>query len=137
MFMMKRMMFIENKSKLNFEETVNAVSESATKHGWHVPRIDDLQKTYKEAGHEDMTKVKVVEICKPHGAYKILKDDKNKKMAAMMPIKIAVYETNDGQVYVSGMRIGFMGKLFGGVIKEVMSEGAEDMEKTLESVIEK
>tara|TARA_B100000315_G_scaffold255414_1_gene298685 strand:- start:25 stop:429 length:405 start_codon:yes stop_codon:yes gene_type:complete len=134
---MNKIMFFEKKSKFSFDDTVTKVSEAAKKNGWHVPDIRDLQKVYQEAGHKDMTKLKTIALCKPHGAYKILNYDKNKRLAAMMPIQLAVYERKNGEVYVSGMNIGFMGKMFGGIIKEVMNEGAIDIKKTLYGIIKK
>lgn len=137
MSIMGNIMFFEKKSELSFDDTVNKVSEAAKKNGWHVPDIRNLQEVYHKAGHKDMTKIKAITICKPHGAYKILSYDKNKRLAAMMPMQLAVYERKNGDVYVSGMNIGFMGKMFGGVITEVMNEGARDIKKTLNSIIKK
>ncbi len=137
MSIMNKIMFFEKKSKFSFNDTVNKVTEAAKNNGWHVPDIRDLQKVYQKAGHKDMTKIKAIALCKPHGAYKILSYDKNKRLAAMMPIQLAVYEKKNGKVYVSGMNIGFMGKMFGGVIKEVMNEGAIDIKKTLNNIIKK
>lgn len=137
MSIMGNIMFFEKKSELSFDDTVNKVSEAAKKNGWHVPDIRNLQEVYHKAGHKDMTKIKAITICKPHGAYKILSYDKNKRLAAMMPMQLAVYERKNGDVYVSGMNIGFMGKMFGGVITKVMNEGARDIKKTLNSIIKK
>ena len=38
-----------------------------------------------------------------------------------MPCTIAVYQKNDGKTYIGTMNAGVMGKLFGGVISEVMA----------------
>ncbi len=137
MFMMKRLMFIKKKSKLKFDETVSSIRESAIKHDWEIPSIFDLQKEYMDAGYEDMTRVKVIYFCNPKGGYRILKDDNNKQMSVMMPMGVSVYETEDGQVYIAGMNLGFMSKMFGGVIKEVMGDGAQRLKNTLEDIIEK
>lgn len=137
MLMMKRMMFKKNKSKLNFEETVKTVRESAIKQGWQIPNVYDLQREIIEAGYKDMTKAKVIYFCNPHNGYRILKDDSNKQMSAMMPMGVSVYETNDGQVYIAAMNLGFMSKMFGGIIKEAIGAGAQKLKKTLEDIIEK
>ena len=132
----KRLMFFEHASGLGFEETVEAVTEAAEGQGWHVLRVNDLQRTYQEAGHPDMTKVQTVELCNPDGAVRILSEDGNKRLAAMLPIQLAVYETHSGDVRVSGMNLGLMSRMFGGVIEQVMREGAQDVDRTLAGVVQ-
>jgi uncharacterized protein (DUF302 family) len=126
------MMFAVHRSELDFDETVAALTESAKKHGWEIPMIYDLQEGYQEAGYEDMTKMKIIYLCNPHGGYKILQDDENKPMSVMMPMGVSVYETNAGQVYIGGMNLGRMSMMFGGTVKEVLREGAANYAKTLE-----
>ena len=132
---MPRMMINVRKSKLNFEDTVLAVNESVTKEkDWKVPAIFDIQKNILDAGHKDMTKVKIVSLCQPHYAKKILESDDDKKVTTMMPLGIGIYETKGGQVYVSTMNIGMMGLMFGGTIADVMGDAAEDIEEMLEDI---
>jgi uncharacterized protein (DUF302 family) len=132
---MPRMMINVQKSKLNFDDTVSAVNESVTKQkDWKVPAIFDIQKNILDAGHKDMTKVKIVSLCQPHYAKKILESDDDKKVATMMPLGIGIYETKDGQVYISTMNIGIMGMMFGGTIEDVMGDAGEDIEDMLEDV---
>jgi uncharacterized protein (DUF302 family) len=132
---MPRMMINVQKSKLNFEDTVSAVNESVTEEkDWKVPAIFDIQKNILDAGHKDMTKVKIVSLCQPHYAKKILESDDDKKVTTMMPLGIGIYETKDGQVYVSTMNIGMMGLMFGGTIADVMGDAAEDIEEMLEDI---
>jgi len=133
---MSGLMFSVHKSKLNFDETVSAIENSGTKHGWYNPTIIDHYKIEKELGYEDATKVTTVSMCKPHSAHKILKEDKNKKLSIMMPMQISIYETTDGQVYVAWMNVGFMGKMFGGIVEEVMGEAAENLKEVHEGIIE-
>jgi len=39
-----------------------------------------------------------------------------------MPCTLAVYEADDGKVYISKMNTGLMGKLFGGTVAEVVGD---------------
>ncbi len=55
---------------------------------------------------------------------------------AMTPVQLAVYETRSGDVRVSGLNLGLMGRMFGGVIEQVMREGAQDVDRTLAGVVE-
>ena len=98
--MMPNMMFATYKSKLNFDETVSSLEESAKKNGWTIPEIRNLQQDYKEEGLEDMTKVKILYFCNSQGGYNILRNDDYKKLSVMMPMGVSVYETNDGQVKI-------------------------------------
>ena len=134
MNLMRRMMFTVHKSELSFDETVAVLKESAVKHGWQIPMVHDLQKTYREAGHEDMTKVTTIYLCNPDGGYRILQDDENKPMAVMMPTGVSIYETQDGEVCISGMNLGQMSMVFGGVVKEVLQEGAANYAASLADI---
>ena len=47
-----------------------------------------------------------------------------------MPCTLAVYEADDGKVYLSKTNTGLMGRLFGGTVGEVMGDlvSAEEAE---------
>ena len=74
-----------------------------------------------------MTRVKIVALCNADYAHRILDDDRDKVVTTMMPLGIGVYETKDGNVYMSEMNIGLMGRMFGGTISEVMGEASADI----------
>ncbi len=135
--MMPNMMFATYKSKLGFDETVSYLEESAKKNGWTIPEIRDLQQDYIEEGLEDMTKVKILYFCNSQGGYNILKDDDYKKMSVMMPMGVSVYETNDGQVRIAAMDIGFMSMMFSGTVKKVLQEGGGNFRNSVENIVEK
>ena len=134
--LMQQMMFKVYKSKLGIDETVSTVAEAATRNGWQIPDIRDLQKEYQEAGFSGMTKVKILYFCNPQGGYDILKDDKNKSMSVMMPMGVSIYETSDGRVEIAAMNLGMMSGMFSGVAQEVLSNSAANLEKTLQGVVE-
>lgn len=122
-------------SNLDFEETVSAIEQAAVEQGWMVPKVYDIQKSLQNAGHSDMTRVKVISICQPHHAYDILEDDGNKKVTAIMPCRIGIYEDQSGQVYVSEMNIELMSRMFGGTIAEVMGGVAAEEEEIFKGII--
>ena len=132
MNLVQSMMFATYQSQLGFDETVIALTESAKKNGWDIPMTYDLQEGYREAGYEDMSKVKLIYFCNPHGGYRILQDDENKPMSVMMPMGVSVYETNSGDVLVSGMNLERMSMMFGGTVKEVLQEGAANYARSFE-----
>ena len=135
--MMPKMMFATYKSKLGFDETVSSLEESAKNNGWTVPEIRDLQQDYIKEGLEDMTKVKILYFCNSQGGYNILKDDNYKKMSVMMPMGVSVHETNDGQVKIAAMDIGFMSMMFSGIVKKVLLEGGGNFRNSVENIIAK
>jgi uncharacterized protein (DUF302 family) len=135
--MMPNMMFATYKSKLDFDETVSSLEESAKKNGWTIPEIRDLQQDYVEEGLEDMTKVKILYFCNSQGGYNILKDDDYKKMSVMMPMGVSVYETTDGQVRIAAMNIGFMSMMFSGTVKKVLQEGGGNFRNSVKNMIVK
>jgi uncharacterized protein (DUF302 family) len=134
--LMQHMMFKVYRSKLGFDETVSTVAEAASRNGWEIPDIRDLQEEYHKAGLSDMTKVKILYFCNPPGGYDILKEDQNKSMSVMMPMGVSVYQTSDGRVEIAAMNLGMMSGMFSGAVKDVLSNGAANLEKTLEGVVE-
>ena len=74
------------------------------------------------------------EICNPLHASKILAEDKNRVVTAFMPLGLGVYEDRKGQVFVSKLNIGLLGKMFGGTISEVMVLAEKELSEVVESV---
>ncbi len=133
---MPNMMLNVDQSKFGFDETFNLIEDSIINHDWDIQRIYDIQECMQFYGHEDMRKVSIFSICKPDNVAKILKDDKNKKVTAIMPCRIGVYEDSQGIVYVSRLNIALLSKMFGGVIEEVMQGVAKDESDILKGIIE-
>ena len=80
-------MITVNESKLGFDETVETINKSATASGWKVPKVYDLQKSLQTDGYNDITKLKVLSLCKPEYAHEILSRDELKRVMAMMPCR--------------------------------------------------
>ena len=134
---MPAMMLEVRESRLTFEETVAAIEKSAADNGWQVPKIYDMRQSLVKAGYENMTNLRVLSMCQPDHAYRILSEDENKMVSAMMPCRIGVFEDKDGRVLITQMNVGLMSKMFGGTIEEVMSRVASEEEKILENIIKK
>ncbi len=133
--MMPKLMLNVHQSKLGFEETVEAIQQAAADNGeWKIPTIHDLQASLVKAGYEDMTKVKVIELCHPHHAYNVLKNDQDKKISAIMPCRVSVYEDKNGQVYIAEMNTKLISKMFGGNISKVMDTVVNEQNIILSNV---
>jgi len=134
--LMQQMMFRVDTSTLSFEETVSSLTESTQQNGWVIPDTRDLQHEYHKAGLTDMSRCVTLYFWNPQGGYKILtSSDKSKAMSVMMPMGVSVYETTDGQVEIAAMNLSLMSNFFSGVIKEVLQDGGERYEKSLEGIV--
>ncbi|MEW6259004.1 MAG: DUF302 domain-containing protein [Thermodesulfobacteriota bacterium] len=134
--LMPKLMIRVYRSRLSFEETVSAIERNALSGHWKVPKIYDLQQTLQEAGHEDMTPVKILSICQPHHAYNILKNDADKIVTAIMPCRIGVFRAKDGGTRIAEMNMGLMSRMFGGNIAHVMSGVALEEAAMIRPLIE-
>ncbi len=132
---MPGMMIVTKQSNLSVDEAVKKIEEEAPKYGWSVPHKYDMDSTLSEKGYKGLRKVKILSLCKPEYAYTILSRERDRKMAAAMPCRIAVYEDDRGRVFVSEMNIRLMGKMFGGVVGDVMSKVAKEEEFILKGIV--
>jgi len=127
-------MMLEDEAKYGFDETYEKLMKSVKDHKWKAPKIHDLQKTMKKYGH-DVRPVKVIELCHPDHAAKILKESGERIVSSLMPCRVAIYEKSDGKVYVSRMNSGLMASTFGGIIADVMDTAAKENEVILEAIL--
>ena len=93
-----------DKSKFGFETTVTAVEEKAIDSGWQIPGSYRLDKSLKKHGF-DIKRVQVFSLCSPKHAFNVLNKDENKFVSSMMPCRLSIYETEEGEVYISKLNI--------------------------------
>ena len=133
--LMPRLMLTVHDSRLGFDDTVAAIQSSAEAHGWKCPKVYDVQKTINGVGH-DLGRVTILSLCQPDHAFRILEEDSNKKVTAVMPCRMGVFETRDGRVRIAELNVGLMGRIFGGTIAKVMGQVAEEEKMILASVVQ-
>ena len=133
---MKKRFFTVRESQLDFDETASAISEAAQEHGWEISSAYDLEKAGQKAGYEDMPKIQVITLYNPHEGYTLLQDDDNKLLSALMPLNVSVYETNDGQVYVAGVDLGRISKMFRGAARDGLKASADHRAQMLENIVD-
>lgn len=126
-------LFFESKSNFGFNETMDRLSQIILDGGWKITHTHDLQETMKKNG-KDVLPVKVIELCNPEYAYRILGEDAQRIYSNMMPCRISVYEKADGNTYVSRMNSELMASQIGGVVQEVMSGAYRDAEVFIEKL---
>jgi uncharacterized protein (DUF302 family) len=123
------MMVKEFKSPYEFNKTVDLITQRINaKDGWHVTGVIDQNKEVLANGGFEIGNYKIIKYC--HGGYsaRMLMADERKKIGNMMPKSFAVYEKSDGQVFISSMNGGIMGKLFGGEVEKIIEEVSLEVE---------
>ena len=133
---MPKMMLIETVSQYDFDTTFEMINQSVEKHEWKIPVVHDLQKTMAKYG-KTVRPVKVIELCHPDHAGRILAENEERIVSSLMPCRVAIYEKEDGKTYISRMNSGMMSSMMGGLIKEVMTIAADENELILEPVLTK
>ena len=133
---MVRMMMKKYKSKLGFDETVNALMDSIPKNNWKIPDTRDLQKLWKEECITEAPKIKILYLCNDKGGYDMTKDDELLPMTVMMPMGLSIYETSKGEVEIAFMNLGMMSGMFTGVTHEVLKSSAQNLENAIKDFIQ-
>jgi uncharacterized protein (DUF302 family) len=132
---MRSLMVLHYDSPRGFDETVLAVESAAKAAGWATPGTMNLNKSMAKHGVNFKPRVRLVRLCKAPYAAKVLGGARH--MATMMPCRIAVYETDEGKVKIAKLNTGLLGKVFGGVVAEIMGgKVAADEEKILATVLQ-
>ena len=84
---------------------------------------------------KDVLPVKVLAICHPKHSSKILEKDNERIVSCMMPCRISVYKKSNGKTYISRINPAPMAKAYGGLVEQVMTESANEIEVMLGDII--
>jgi uncharacterized protein (DUF302 family) len=127
--------FIESRSKLSFDETIETIKNTAEKDGWKVLIVHNLQESLRKNG-QDVLPVSVIEVCKPEYSGIILKNDDHRGLSVFMPCRISVYEKGNGEVFISRLSTGtFESTSIDKKAAEVMNEASNGVEKILDDIL--
>ncbi len=131
---MPGLMIKQHESKYaTVEETIEALKKSAADNNWNIAGFRDLKKSMAKTGYIIEKPVTILELCKETHATNILNSDPH--ISTMLPCALGVYEGEDGKVFISGMNVGLMGKMFGGNIAKVMGNVSDEEKQILQGVI--
>jgi uncharacterized protein (DUF302 family) len=130
------MMMKKFKSKLGFDETVDALMDSIPKNNWKIPDTRNLQKLWTEEGIQEAPKMKILYLCNAKGGYEITKDDELLPMTVMMPLGLSIYETSKGEVEIAFMNLSMMSGMFTGITHEVLKSSAQNLENAIKDFIQ-
>ena len=132
---MSTQMFFESKSNSGFDDTVEKLTEYIAEGGWRLQHVHNLQQTMTNNGFSVLP-AKVFELCFPEYAYKLLSADELRIYSNMMPCRIAVYDKEDGNTYVSRMNTAMLAGQIGGTVEEVMKRAFNDAEVFIKKLSE-
>lgn len=118
--MMPKQMIKERKSPMSFDDTLATLQQNIIAGGWNISGTMRLDKSLEKEGHS-APRTAVIKLCHPDHAEAILNSDADHFLSVMMPCSIAVYEKNDGSVFVSTLNAKLMGTMFGGITADVMA----------------
>ncbi|MBF0450822.1 MAG: DUF302 domain-containing protein [Candidatus Magnetomorum sp.] len=131
--LMPSMMIVTKESKLGFDDTVVRLVERIKEQGWSVKIVSDVKQEINHAGYNFQPRVKIIKLCKAEYAKEVLTTDRF--VSCLMPCSMAIWEGDDGKVYLSEMNMALMAKMFGGNIGKVMGgKVVNDEEKMIEGI---
>ena len=131
---MPSMMLITHEAAQGYDETVAVLKERIEQSGWTLSSVIEMNQSLAKHNVNLQPRVTLLKICHPDYAKSVL--ETNRDVSVMMPCTFSVWEGDDGKVYVSGMNIGLMGKLFGGNVARIMGgKVVKDEEKMLEGLL--
>ena len=138
LIIMPKMMMITHRSEVDYEKTVSKlVGEINITADWKVTNEFDYQKNIHDTGLGKIEKVGSIAVCNPKYASFILTEESNRKVTAIMPLTIGVFEDKNNHVYISDLNVRLMGMMFGGAIAKVMGIAGKDVIGMIVSAIKK
>ncbi|WP_169304793.1 DUF302 domain-containing protein [Chloroherpeton thalassium] len=84
--------------------------------------LDETIKTKKPGEFDDLGRVCLIEICNKTYSRQILQAADDRFITTFLPCTIAVYEKEDGTVWIARMNTKRLGQVWGGTIEDVMSQ---------------
>jgi uncharacterized protein (DUF302 family) len=133
--MKSNQLVIEQKSKFDFDKTVDLLIAEAGRREWNVPAVHDLQQSLAKSG-KTVKPVKVIEICKPRYSGQMLELNDERIISVMMPCRISVYEKDDAKTYVGLINAGELATGLQTTIARVMKEASDETFEIVKSVTE-
>jgi uncharacterized protein (DUF302 family) len=124
------MLYITETTK-DFETAVRDLEEAVKHHKYGVLHIHDLQKTLKEKGIDFPHRVRILEVCNPQRASRVLTIHMAVNLA--LPCRISVFEEG-GKVKIGMIKPTFLLSVFPGW--EKMKGEAEEVEQDTIRIIE-
>ena len=126
---MRKQMVVAHAVPGTFEEVCSGLEETLHNHfnGWGMPfDVWDFYKSQvkKDLKYDHIKNCRIYPVCKPPYANEVV--SKEARWAGIMPCSWAIYETPDGQVYVSKLNTGLLSKMMTGAVGTMMKKVAAE-----------
>ena len=131
--MVTTQLVIEQRSKHDFEKTVDLLVAETERREWKIPAVHDLQMSLAKSG-KTVKPVKVIEICKPQYSGQMLELNDERIMSVMMPCRISVYVKEDGLTYIGLINAGDMTAGLQENIARIMKAASDETFEIVKSV---
>ncbi len=120
-------------SRFSFEETAKTLTQAIADADWTVVSSEMLNGKLREKEVYLGSRIWLIKFYKPEYMGELLKD--RRSAACLMPHAMAVYESPEGNVEVSRLNTGMIGKVLGGAAAVILGKKAfSDEEKILGSI---
>ncbi|MFA5238521.1 MAG: DUF302 domain-containing protein [Phycisphaerae bacterium] len=133
---MPSMMIVTRECKMGLDETVAALEKRIPEHGWVISgdKAMNMNDSLAKNGVDFKPGVRLIKLCKAEYAKSVLTTDRY--VSCLMPCTMAVWEGDDGKVYLSEMNMSLMAKMFGGNIGKIMGgKVVKDEEEILKGLL--
>lgn len=132
---MMAVMFDVRPSRLGYEETVDAVKSGATRHGWTVGEVQDMQARMRQAGMKDARRMTVIPTCPPQANERVAKAGGGK--APPLPCRVTVFEDASGKTMLVRMNTANMARLVQDqALSKVLAEIGAEEEGVLKDIVQ-
>lgn len=131
---MMSVMFDLRKSRLGFDETVNAIRAAAQKRGWKLGETQDMGTAMKEAGAKEAKRMKVIPLCPAGANEKVAKAGGGK--TPPLPCRVTVFDGKDGKIYLMRMNLSNLAKTMQGELATAIGEVAAEEDALYKDIIE-
>ena len=112
-------------STRSLDEVCDALQEAVVKRQFGVMSVHDLKATMAKKGVEFGRECRILEVCNPHQAKRVL--ESQMEISTALPCRISVYE-EEGKVKLATIKPSMMLQMFGG---EGLEEVAAEVEKVM------
>ncbi len=135
--LMPGLMIHERTTTLPLQVAVEKLSAAAKEQGWVVSGVMNIDESIVKHGGKPTVPVRLVNLCQADHASRILNDPASRRVSVMMPCTISLYSDEAGQTHVASMNASLMGRMFGGVVADVMGGRVGPEQETILSALEK
>ncbi len=118
-------------SEREVDDVVARIDTECKKHGFGVLGVKDMQATLKKKGFDLTRETKLMDVCKPPAAYKILTE--HPPIVTVLPCRIAVYAGDDGTTVVQCVKPI---RLLGMFDSEGCAEAASEVDIDLRQIMQ-